>query len=1255
MAMACAGMLPALAQNTPGLPQGLSVPQGGGTVSQSINGNTMTIRQDTPRAIGNWTSFSIDNGRTVNVVQPGTTSVLLNRVTGVDPSTIAGNLNANGHVYLVNPNGVTFSESARVDVGGIVASTLGIGNSAFMAGGPLTFQASSDYGDIRVDSLAQITAHQGLIGLLGKVVESGGTLTAQGGTIGLAAGRTIVIDPGGDGLTTLRVTPPAEDGYATVENRGILAADGGRVQLLARASGIENTASISQIGTVRARFLNQRTGEIVLEATHSDESSANILTGELDASGGSAGAGGRVTLKASGDVDLFGKGPLPKIDASGTTGGTIRIDAGGAIGLSRSTPDIPSTINADGTAGSAGSIDIHASGMSQATYAGGVAIAPSTTISASALGANGDGGTVTVTGSDWLRAHGHINTSSANGAGGQVETSAPAFQMNGIRVDTSGNTTPGTWLIDPYNVSVVHGSAAGTLPSPVFTPVTNSTLQDGDINAALNAGTSVTIRTGGASNGTALGNVSFNQYFDTAQNDWVGPTISRTTGSAPVTFRVDADHSIMADRTSIGSTSGPMHVQLNSGLSSDQGRIYYQGDINTNGGNLDVTGRAGASLSTGTIDLGASGRATITSTSGNVYLSDVQINAQAGDVVISGRSSDSDGVYLDQSSITTTSGRVLISGVGRSSGSFSGIPSISNGVVMGGNSSITTGSGAVRIAGTTSSEDPAQAPTGKGVWMRSGSTISSTSGQVELTGSTPLADAGVQIDPMFVYPPNVGFPPIPAARILTGGQAVLRASNNGNADALVLGGTVSAGTVLNLRPGMVDGSGAASDRTGDAITLGGAGTNGFSLSAAEMGRITAPTVVAGSDAHAAGIVVSGPLGLPATTTALTLQNDAGGDIHVGGALNFHTVGLSSHGSITQSAPIVADTVLARSATDSVLLQNPGNDAAANTVGGSAARGFYWVDANSVHLGSVSATGVAASTNQAQTLTANSISANNVFVQTLSGDLSLSVPVTGFTGTDLVAANHFNNIGGGSISGGPWRIWSDSWIGETRGGLGGSGPYPNLYGCTYDGACVVSVSPTDNHFIYTQRPVATVTIGNASREQGAPNPPFSSSLSGLILGDTGAGITGTPTTTATQASPSGNYPITGTYHSAEGYRVNVVPGTLSVGTAPPPTNPPPPSPPPEPPPPGPPPPPPGPPSTGQSLEIPLPEQVLDPPNTYTFDRNITPVPICLASEPLDGERSESGVDLLAQEWSRVRSRPALTNCIDSERKNGCGDF
>ena len=64
---------------------------------------------------------------------------------------------------------------------------------------------------------------------------------------------------------------------------------------------------------------------------------------------------------------------------------------------------------------------------------------------------------------------------------------------------------------------------------------------------------------------------------------------------------------------------------------------------------------------------------------------------------------------------------------------------------------------------------------------------------------------------------------------------------------------------------------------------------------------------------------------------------------------------------------------------------------------------------------------------------------------------------------------------------------------------------------------------------------------------------------------------------------------------------------------------------------------------------------DTPSTWLYDRNIGPAPICLTTGPLDGDRAAQEGDVLAREWSRVRSRPNLTNRVDMERRNGCADF
>jgi hypothetical protein len=80
---------------------------------------------------------------------------------------------------------------------------------------------------------------------------------------------------------------------------------------------------------------------------------------------------------------------------------------------------------------------------------------------------------------------------------------------------------------------------------------------------------------------------------------------------------------------------------------------------------------------------------------------------------------------------------------------------------------------------------------------------------------------------------------------------------------------------------------------------------------------------------------------------------------------------------------------------------------------------------------------------------------------------------------------------------------------------------------------------------------TVTANNANRNYGAANPTFTASFSGFIGGDNSSVVSGTPTftTTATNTSPAGTYPITPALGSlsATNYNfTNFVNGTLTIG-------------------------------------------------------------------------------------------------------------
>ena len=88
--------------------------------------------QSTNKSIINWDSFSIHEKGRVDFNMPSSISSSLNRVTGSTPSSIAGQLNSNGKVLIINPNGVMITKNGVVKTGSFTASTLDINNEDFL-------------------------------------------------------------------------------------------------------------------------------------------------------------------------------------------------------------------------------------------------------------------------------------------------------------------------------------------------------------------------------------------------------------------------------------------------------------------------------------------------------------------------------------------------------------------------------------------------------------------------------------------------------------------------------------------------------------------------------------------------------------------------------------------------------------------------------------------------------------------------------------------------------------------------------------------------------------------------------------------------------------------------------------------------------------------------------------------------------------------------------------------------------------------
>lgn len=391
------------------VPDALALPTGAqvvvGQVQVGTSGSTMTINQATAQAIINWQGFDIGSQAAVRFNQPSVDAVALNRVMGTDPSRIYGQLSSNGKVFLINANGVMFGASAQVNVGSLLASTLGLTDQQFLAG-QYEFQGSggevSNEGSIRA-------AHGGFAALLGQKVGNSGTIATPGGTVAMAAGERIGMDLRGDGLITLQVARGAL--AAVVQNKGLIQADGGRVTLTASAADTLARSSVNNAGLIQARGFANDGGTIRLVGDV-------VHAGQLDASSSSA-KGGAVELSGAA-IALGGA-----VNVSGVTGGSATVAA---------TQDLYVTAITDarGTLGQGGEVSYRAGGAMMETTGGGANVSGAT-----------DGGIVTVNADGGVLSSGTYAARGAAGAGGRIDVSGANVRLLSATLDASGVTQGG--------------------------------------------------------------------------------------------------------------------------------------------------------------------------------------------------------------------------------------------------------------------------------------------------------------------------------------------------------------------------------------------------------------------------------------------------------------------------------------------------------------------------------------------------------------------------------------------------------------------------------------------------------------------------------------------------------------------------------------------------------------------------------------------------------------------------------------------
>lgn len=270
-----------VAANT--LPNGGQV--GFGSASIGSNAGKMQINQSSDRASINWTAFSIGKDASVNINQPGSSAILLNRVTGSDASQILGRLSANGQVILVNPNGIVFGQGSAVNAAGFTAGTKDILDADFQKG---TFRfAGSSTAEVKNQGSITV-ANGGYVVLMGATVTNDGKISAPQGSVALVSAGTVTLPSaisvpvGQRGKITLELSPSAVDASVVNTKSGLIQTAGGDVLLQASALN-DAMASVKQSGMIDssanhggAVTLLANNGTIVVDGSINASSAAGI-------------------------------------------------------------------------------------------------------------------------------------------------------------------------------------------------------------------------------------------------------------------------------------------------------------------------------------------------------------------------------------------------------------------------------------------------------------------------------------------------------------------------------------------------------------------------------------------------------------------------------------------------------------------------------------------------------------------------------------------------------------------------------------------------------------------------------------------------------------------------------------------------------------------------------------------------------------------------------------------------------------------
>jgi filamentous hemagglutinin family protein len=505
------------------------------------NSTQLNVQQNSDFLHIQYESFDISATESVNFLQPNSMSIVINEVLNSDPTQLAGQLSANGQLFLLAPGGLVIHDGATIEATSFFASTLGIES---VSAQQIQLLAGNSQSSLTNNGTISVEGG-GYLELLSNTIINNGTIENKAGDVALTIANNALVRFSDD-FFALEVEQAALNGL--IDNTGTISAVAGNVALKTLVRDQINELVINNQGDISATSVWQEGGDIYLGSNQGDIENHGLIES------------------------------ISTVNTSSQSHIQINSDRIANFGTIKN--------NAVGN-GNAGSIELNAESM--------VVLLDESVIQANA-DQQGDGGNVKVFSPDSaiFRQGARIEAEAGFnlGNGGFVDVSGWQYiEING-RVSTLAlNGENGEFLIDPYNVTISAGATSNdAFTTNTYTPSgSGATINVTELQNNLKNGNVTVVTSGG---GAESGDISVSVGIDLDGTN--GNTLSLIADGSIVLNGSIVDGTLgTADATNItlqalGGTITPGVNTVKSGGGSIELKTSGNVTVGT-GGNLDLT------------------------------------------------------------------------------------------------------------------------------------------------------------------------------------------------------------------------------------------------------------------------------------------------------------------------------------------------------------------------------------------------------------------------------------------------------------------------------------------------------------------------------------------------------------------------------------------------------------------------------------------------------------------------------------------